>query len=458
MSAPVVIAPSFPRRRDAHDGQSVYVVEAAHALARRHGGALRAIALRLGDEPGEERDGPITITRVEPGAHIPSPFALYEAAHFERVMTRLAEEAARHVPEGAPVLVHGYELGPTAARLRRRGHRVVAVLHYLLAQESEHYLAGAEDPFRRGVMPRVLGALATRWPKDRREVLVRAASVASSVCSRGLGGVLTDAIAERAGARVVAHQLRKLRLERELVRSSDVVVGVSEGFAEAIRRFYPRARVVACHAGRPQDVRPARWEPSSRLRLLAVGRPTPQKGWDVLAEALGLIEHERPTLAARTNLTIVGGTGAWTGPHSAFGEATRRAFLSLKLVSLDDAGRLPRAEVLARYDEADLLVVPSDYEPFGLVLLEAMAAGCPVLAFDADGPRDILADGRSGWCLPKGPWRSRARVLADAIIALGQLDAEAWRARRAAARARAETFSWDRTAEAHDRWLAEAPR
>lgn len=456
MSAPVIVAPSFPRRADASDGQSVYVVASAHALAARRGRPLRAIALRLGDEPAHEVDGAIEITRVDPGVRIASPFALYEAAHFEPVMRRLATAASALVPPGAPVLAHGYELGPTARALAARGHRVVAVLHYLLAQELEHYVAGTDDAFRRSVMPPALARIARAWPPRARGLLVRAAIRGAGPLSQGSLGTLTGAASAGVGAGIVAHQLRKLAMERALLASADVAIGVSTGFADAMRRFHPHARVVSCHAGRPEDVREASWSPSSRIRLLAVGRPTPQKGWDVLARALARIETREPALADRLALTLVGGTEAWAGPHSAFGTETRRALVALRRVEVHDAGRLDRAALLPRYGEADVLVHPSDYEPFGLVLLEAMSAGCPVLAFDTDGPRDVLAGGEGGWCVRAGGWEGRAERLADAISALGRLDESAWRRQRQAARARALAFSWDRTAEALDRFLGSA--
>ncbi len=434
----------------------MYVVEAAHALAAL-GVEVIALALRLGDEPLLEVDGAIRIERVDPGTPIASPFALYEAAHFERVMERFAIEASGRVPRGAPVLLHGYELGPTARRLAARGHRVITVLHYLLAQESEHYLAGAEDPFRRGVMPPLLGRLGAILPPSARAPFVRASSAGAAWLSRPrLAAPLSSLAARLDAAPVVLHQLRKLAFERMLIDSAEVVVGVSAGFAAAIRRFYPRANVVHCHAGHPEDVRPAPWAPARRLRLLSVARPTPQKGWDVLAHALALVEDAHPTLASRLEVTLVGGTDAWDGPHSAFGARTRERFLSLRRVSFRDAGRLGRAEVLGAYGEADVFVLPSDYEPFGLVLLEAMAAGCPVLAFATDGPADLLAGTGAGWCLPIVPWRERARSLADGIVALFALDDEGWRSHRQAARDRAESFTWARTASAHARLLRPA--
>jgi glycosyltransferase involved in cell wall biosynthesis len=451
---PVVIAPSLPRRADASDGQSVYAVEAAHALARQLGAPLHAFALRLGDEPAEEQDGPLLIHRIDPGTSIAGPFALYEAAHFDAVMTRLAWEVARRIPHGAPALVHGYELGPTAARLRASGHRVVGVLHYLLAQETERYLAGADDPFRRAVMPSALARVAASCPAALRGPAVRVASASAGVWSRGVAGALVGAATGRLGAGIVAHQLRKLAMERQLTRAADVVVGVSRGFADAIARHHPGARVAWCHAGYPDDVQPAPWSPAPRVRLLAVGRPTPQKGWDVLVRALARLERERPEVADALGLTLVGGTGAWAGPHSAFGVETRRALSALGRVTVTDAGRLPREAVLARYGEADALVLPSDYEPFGLVVLEAMAAGCPVIAFDTDGPRDLLADGESGVLVRAGGWEGRTERLADALATLTTRTPEAWTRMRAAARARAQSFTWTRTAAAHAAWLS----
>jgi glycosyltransferase involved in cell wall biosynthesis len=449
---PIVVAPCVPRPRDASDGQSVYVVHAAQALARVRGTRVRALALRFAGQAEHDEDQGLDIERIDPGVRLESPFALYERSDLVAILERFAEAVAARTSSAPAALVHGYELGPAAARLAARGQHVVAVLHYLLAQESERYLEGADDPFRREVMPPLLGALGTSLPSVARTPFVRASSLGAAGLSRW---PRASRWARRVGLPSVVHrQLEKLALERQLVSSAHVVVGVSEGFAQAITRAYPRVSAVFCHAGRPDDVSPAAWSPSPRLRLLAVGRPTPQKGWDVLARALAALEARDPALASRIELTLVGGTEAWAGPHSAFGVRTRALFEGLAHVTIHDAGRLARRDVLGLYAEADVLVLPSDYEPFGLVVLEAMSAGCPVLAFDTDGPRDLLADGRSGWCVPRGRWPGRIEALADAIGRLTQLDEAAWRAHRTAARARAARFDWDATARAHAWWLA----
>ena len=439
---PVVMAPSFPRRDSAADGQSIYVVESAQALAHLLGCSatdpLRAIALQLGDEPLCEVDGAVEILRVAlpKGVNIASPFALYEAAHFETCMAQLATSGLHFIPPNAPVLVHGYELGPAAKRLVSQGNHVVAVLHYLLAQESEHYLASAEDALRADSMPRMLGALGRALPKGAREGAVQVASHLATSALPGHG--------------LIAHQLRKLAHERMLMTSADVASGVSRGFAETMARFYPRARVTHCHAGAPsRAVRVGRMRyATKRLHFVTVGRPTPQKGWDVLAEALAILERERPALASRIELTLIGGVDVVSEAHSTFVRKTMQRLAELKQVRVNLRGRLGHHEVLAAYEEADVFVFPSDYEPFGLVLLEAMQAGLPVLAFDADGPRDVLTQA-SGWLVSRGDWTTRARRLAEAMAGLCACETYQLMAMGDAARARASEFTWSRCAAAH---------
>ncbi len=97
------------------------------------------------------------------------------------------------------------------------------------------------------------------------------------------------------------------------------------------------------------------------------------------------------------------------------------------------AGPFAEAELSAAYAGGDVFVFPSRTDTFGLVLLEALAAGVPVAAFDVTGPRDVLAgtNGRVG--------AVSSDLRAAALAALG--------ADRAACRAHAERFSWRACAE-----------
>ncbi len=74
-----------------------------------------------------------------------------------------------------------------------------------------------------------------------------------------------------------------------------------------------------------------------------------------------------------------------------------------------------RLDVEVFYDEANLFVLPSRYEGFGLALVEAMASGLPVIASDIDGLREIIADGETGFLVPPDDAAALARKIADVV-------------------------------------------
>ena len=89
-----------------------------------------------------------------------------------------------------------------------------------------------------------------------------------------------------------------------------------------------------------------------------------------------------------------------------------------------------RTDVQSLLDDADVFVLPSRYEGFGLALLEAMAMGLPAIAADIDGPAELLIDGANGIKFKVGS----AEDLADKIVALAGQPELAARIARAAQR------------------------
>lgn len=102
-----------------------------------------------------------------------------------------------------------------------------------------------------------------------------------------------------------------------------------------------------------------------------------------------------------------------------FGEGQQRSELQSKIAELGLGNRVilkgptnGPAEALA---QIDLLVLPSEAEGFGLVLIEAMAAGVPVVATDAPGIRDVVRNGRTGLLVPVGAPNQLAAAIARVL-------------------------------------------
>ena len=134
--------------------------------------------------------------------------------------------------------------------------------------------------------------------------------------------------------------------------------------------------------------------PHEALVVTFVGRIQPHKGPEVLIRATSELGKHSPLLRHKLIVNIIGGaSGANTE------EVDRLKELATWL-AIDDVVRfsppVPRADLAQWYRAADLVVVPSYSESFGLVALEAQACGTPVVATAVGGLRTAVADGISG--------------------------------------------------------------
>ncbi len=225
-----------------------------------------------------------------------------------------------------------------------------------------------------------------------------------------------------------------LVLERLAYEMEDAVIVVSEGlasFLEEAERLPRRKMVVIGHgidgvsgAGPRPETRRALGLPPLDPLLGAVGRLSPEKGHGVLLRAL-------PTILAtfhRVGVVLVG-----DGPSRSELEAeTRRLGIADRVVFLGQRRDVP--VVLAALD---LFVQPSLYEGFGISLLEAMAAGLPIVASRVGGIPEVVQDGATGLLVPP---RDPA-ALASAVIRLLRDREEAGRLGAAAARRARERYS-----------------
>lgn len=140
--------------------------------------------------------------------------------------------------------------------------------------------------------------------------------------------------------------------------------------------------------------------------VLFVGRLERVKGFSLFLEAAQLVVQECPTTRF-----LVAGANHPTLPH----EEIDQMILSYSLQShVEQLGHVPWHELIPLYQQASVCVVPSHYESFGLVALEAMACGVPVVAARAGGLPEVIEDGMTGLLVPAGD----APALANAIVSL----------------------------------------
>jgi phosphatidyl-myo-inositol alpha-mannosyltransferase len=171
----------------------------------------------------------------------------------------------------------------------------------------------------------------------------------------------------------------------------------------------------------------ARWQDGTP-NLLFVGRHEPRKGLLELLKAFRLLRRA----GYRSRLLVVG-----SGPQE---REARRYVLTRRLGGVEFLGRVSDDEKAQLFRTADIYVSPATGgESFGIVLLEAMAAGAPIVCSDIHGYKGVVRRRREGLLVqPRKP-----KAIAAAIAEL--LDDDELRTRMAAnGRIRAEEFSWER--------------
>ncbi len=197
----------------------------------------------------------------------------------------------------------------------------------------------------------------------------------------------------------------RLETERHLVHHLDRIVAATEHERRLLQQIYrvPPARVAVIPLGvdlgrfAPGDRAMARARlgiPAEERVVLAVGRIEPLKGLDILIRSLAEMS-DREGVA----LYIIG------GDERAAAEIARLRAVA-EQVGVADAVRFlgprPHEALVDYYAAADVVAVPSFYESFGLVAVEAMASGVPVVASRVGGLASTVVDGRTGYLIP---WR-----------------------------------------------------
>lgn len=291
----------------------------------------------------------------------------FERSTTDWVLARKAELP----PERTAVLVNDISEGPDLRRLTDAGYPVLSIWHVdVVDYFNKLYMRGLLSP------------------------------------ERAAG--LYEAVRKRFVARLVPDVLRLVfEKQRETVRLCRRLIFPSSGMADVVRRCYGEAayekRLVvpwgtweqgwtrdASHKAKAEEeaqaLRAEYGVADETVTILTVSRISPEKGLHLLVEAVEKLEKRKnlPPLCL-----IIGGEPAFMQGRSYF-EKVKRAASRLKKTQVVFPGYLSAQKKRAYYELADLFVSPSVHDSYGLNIVEAMAAGLPVLASNHYGVRDIL--------------------------------------------------------------------
>jgi len=223
-------------------------------------------------------------------------------------------------------------------------------------------------------------------------------------------------------------------LMHNVARKADMIIAVSDHTRRDVEKHIlnnhadPRCIQVIHEGVRPRYV-PAQRKPREHLEFLFVGRRDPYKNLTMLINSF----HDVRKQGLRARLHIVG------GDDPRYPEARATADELGLNAHITWSGYVPEAELISAYQQADVFVLPSKYEGFGLPVLEAMACGTPVICSNASSLPEVAGD---------------AAMLIDPARPATLTEAMARLVREPALRAdltrrglmRAATFTWEKTA------------
>lgn len=225
------------------------------------------------------------------------------------------------------------------------------------------------------------------------------------------------------------------RVWQRLITRADGVVACSEALRREVLQFAPEARVTAIHNGADIELFHGIQRPPERpiRRLLHIGKFEYKKSQDVILHAFKRLAGKYPD----ASLVLIGADGPML-------KQTRVLIEELGLQKqVEVQVNVPHEQLPPYMERADLFLLPSRAEPFGIVLLEAGAAGLPVVASRVGGIPELIDDEATGLLVRPGSVealeRGIERVMEDPEWAreLGRR----WQERVLA------TWSWDVTCE-----------
>jgi glycogen synthase len=245
-------------------------------------------------------------------------------------------------------------------------------------------------------------------------------------------------------------------VEKTAYQNADGVVAVSGAMREDVHNLYgvPNEKIRVIHNGidldqykpTPDRAVLARYQVDpDRPFVLFVGRITRQKGIIHLVNAI-------PSIRPGVQVVLCAGAPDTEGIGREMAERVEQARRRTANAIIWVAQMVPKEDIIPLYSQAGLFACPSVYEPFGIINLEAMACGTPVVASAVGGIKEVVVPGETGLLVPlepRGPTdfepRDPERFARDLAAAINSLldDPERRRQMGVRSRARVESlFSW----------------
>lgn len=351
-----------------------------------------------------------------------------------------------------------------ARALAERGHEVVVHARREAPEQPEfasmaagvrvhHIDAGPAEVLSSGAVldhiPELTRGLANAWRRDTPDV-VHAHCWMSGLASRGAAGELNlpmaltfhtlGSVKQRYQATPGTSAPHRLEAERTLAREVDRVLATSTHEIDelvAMGGDPDRMEVIPCGVDltqfRPTGERLVR--DASGPVLLTVGRLVPRKGMD---DAIRMLV-ELP----ECQLIVAGGPPSDASDTEPAARRLRQVAVDLGVADrVTFLGAVGRADMPALIRSADIVVCLPWYEPFGMVPVEAMACGTPVLGSRVGGLVDTVEEGGTGLLVPARDPRAAAAAARRMLAAPGLLRAMEQRGPTRAA----ELFSWQSVA------------
>lgn len=217
-------------------------------------------------------------------------------------------------------------------------------------------------------------------------VSVRPKFINAIVRAKGLVPLVYESHSTYRGQTMIESALlEKVKAKHSIssIKNVQLIVALTEGDASEWRKINPKVCVIpnVVHLNETSDYSDCEAE-----SVIFVGRFSKQKNIKSLLKIWKIVHYRNPNW----QLQIYGG----------YGEEQDSLLPVIEKMNANIHVYEPTSDIMEKYKKSSILVMTSAYEPFGLVLPEAMSCGIPVVAFDCPyGPSDIITDGKDGFLI-----------------------------------------------------------